>query len=93
MPDGQRIGGVTAFLQAGALAAAAGVPMSTHLFPEVSAHLMTVAPTRHFLEYVDWASPVLQEPIRVEKGEVVVPAGPGVGIEWNEDAVARFAAE
>jgi mandelate racemase len=93
MPDVQRIGGVTAFLQAGALAAAAGVPMSTHLFPEVSAHLMTVAPTRHFLEYVDWASPVLQEPIRVEKGEVVVPAGPGVGIEWNEDAVARFAAE
>jgi len=92
MPDIQRIGGVTSFLQAGALAAAAGVPMSTHLFPEASAHLMNVTPTRHWLEYVDWAAPILQEPVRVERGEIVVPTGPGVGLEWDEAAVARYAA-
>ena len=54
MPDAMRIGGVTGWLRAAALAEAAALPMSTHLFPEISAHLMCVTPTAHWLEYVDW---------------------------------------
>ena len=57
MPDAMKIGGVTGWMQAAALADSAGMPISTHLFPEVSVHLMAATPTRHWLEFVDWASP------------------------------------
>lgn len=90
MPDVQRIGGVSGWLRAAALAAAAGVEMSTHLFPEISAHLMSVTPTRHWLEYVDWASPVIQEPLEIRNGEAVIPDRPGSGIVWDEKAVEQF---
>lgn len=92
MPDAMKIGGVTGWLRAAALAEPAGVPLSTHLFPEVSAHLMAVTPTAHWLEYVDWAAPLLREPVAIRDGHAVVPDRPGIGIEWDEAAVARFAA-
>jgi mandelate racemase len=91
MPDMMRIGGVTGWLRAAAVAGAAGVPLSTHLYPEVSAHLMRVADTAHWLEWQDWANPVLAEPFRIEKGFIIVPDRPGQGVEWDERAVARFA--
>jgi mandelate racemase len=90
MPDAQRIGGVSGWLRAAALAHAFGVEMSSHLFPEISAHLLAVTPTGHWLEYVDWAAPVLREPLAVVDGHVVAPDRPGAGIDWDEDAVARF---
>ena len=41
------------------MAEAAGVPMSTHLYPEIAAHLMRVTPSAHWLEWQDWAHPIL----------------------------------
>jgi mandelate racemase len=91
MPDAQRIGGVTGWMRAAALAQGAGMEMSSHLFPEVSCHLLAVTPTCHWLEYVDWASPILKEPVRIEDSHVLIPERPGTGIEWDEDAVKRYA--
>ena len=90
MPDVMKIGGVTGWLQAAALASAAGMPVSTHLFPEVSVHLMAATPTRHWLEFVDWASPILAQPMQIRNGTATVPDVPGTGIEWDEAAVSRF---
>jgi len=92
MPDVQRIGGVTGWLRAAALAHAHDIEMSSHLFPEYSCHLLAVTPTCHWLEYVDWAAPVLAEPVQVKDGNVLIPDRPGSGIAWNEDAVRRYAA-
>jgi mandelate racemase len=92
MPDAMKIGGVTGWLRAAALAESAGLPVSSHLFPEVSAHLLAASPTGHWLEYVDWASPILQEPLRIEGGHAVIADAPGTGIAWNEDNVARYLA-
>jgi len=89
MPDAMKIGGVTGWLRAAAIAETAGLPISSHLFPEVSAHLLAASPTCHWLEYVDWAEPVLAEPLRVENGCAVVPEVPGSGIAWNEAMVER----
>lgn len=91
MPDVQRIGGVTGWLRAAALAEAHALNLSSHLFPEVSVHLLAASPTRHWLEYVDWANPVLAEPLRVADGHVSPPSRPGTGIRWNEEAVSRYA--
>ena len=71
MPDAMKIGGVTGWLRAAAIAESAGLPVSSHLFPEVSAHLLAVSPTCHWLEYVDWANPILREPLRIEGGQAV----------------------
>jgi len=90
MPDLERIGGVTGWQRAAALAGAHGVKMSSHLFPEVSAHLLTATPTCHFLEYVDWADRIVRDPLRIVDGKAVVAEGPGNGLAWNESAVARY---
>jgi mandelate racemase len=92
MPDAERIGGVTGWMRAAALAQGAGLEMSSHLFPEVSCHLLAATPTCHWLEYVDWAEPILQTPAQLKNGQVIIPERPGAGIEWNEEAVKRYAA-
>jgi len=86
MPDAQRIGGVTGWMRAAALAQGAGMEMSSHLFPEVSAHLLCATPTCHWLEFVDWAGPILEEPLRVKDGMVMPPAT----LAWNEQAVQKY---
>jgi mandelate racemase len=91
MPDLMRVGGVTGWLRAAAVAGAAGVPMSTHLYPEIAAHLMRVTETAHWLGWQDWVYPVLAEPFRLQDGCLVVPDKPGLGIEWEETGLARFA--
>ena len=90
MPDVQRISGVTGWMRAAALADAQGIEMSSHLFPEYSCHLLAVTPTHHWLEYVDWANPVLKEPLQIDSGFVQVPDRPGSGVEWDEQSVEKY---
>ena len=90
MPDLMRIGGVTGWLQAAALADASGLPMSSHLYPEVSGHLMRVTPSAHWLEWQDWSHPVLARPFEIRAGELLLPDVPGNGLEWDEDAVRHY---
>jgi mandelate racemase len=90
MPDLERIGGVTGWQRAASLAAERKLPMSSHLFPETSAHLLAVTPTCHYLEYVDWAAAILAEPLRIEDGAAVIPDRPGTGVAWDEEAVKRY---
>ncbi len=93
MPDVQRIGGVTGWLRAAALAQAHSLDMSSHLFPEFSCHLLAVTPTCHWLEYMDWGGAILKQPVEVKDGHVVIPDRPGAGMEWEEEAVARYAVQ
>ncbi len=93
MPDLMRIGGVTGWLRSAAIAETFGVPFSSHLYPEFSAHLLRVTPNAHWLEWQDWAEPVLQRPFPVTGGMVRIPDMPGAGIAWDEDAVKRYAVD
>jgi mandelate racemase len=90
MPDLERIGGVTGWQQAAAFAAKRKIKMSSHLYSETSAHLLAVTPTAHFLEYVDWADKVMQEPLKIVDGEAVIADRPGHGIVWDKAAVERY---
>jgi mandelate racemase len=90
MPDVMKIGGVTQWQRAAALAQAAGLPVSSHLFTEFSAHLLAVTPTAHYLEYMQIAEPILASSYRPERGCVVIPDAPGVGLEWDAPAVEKL---
>lgn len=90
MLDAFRIGGITGWRECAALAFRPGMQLSSHLVPELSAHLLAITPTRHWLEYVDWATPVLAEPVPVNNGTLTPPDRPGTGLRWNDDAVTRY---
>lgn len=91
MLDVMKIGGVTGWLAAASVAAAAGRRVSSHLFPEFSAHLLAVTPGAHYLEWLDLASPVLDDPLRPIAGAVSIDRRPGAGLAWDEAAVAKYA--
>jgi len=86
MPDAMKIAGVTGWLRA---AETAGLPVSSHLFPQVSAHLLAASPTGHWLEYVGWAEPILAELLRIQDSAAIAADAPGAGIAWNEAMIAR----
>jgi mandelate racemase len=89
MLDAMKIGGVTGWMEAAALANAHRIRVSSHLWPEVSAQLLSVTSTAHWLEYADWWNPIVAEPLRIVDG-MSDPSGVlGSGIEWNEAAIAR----
>ncbi|MCA6114179.1 mandelate racemase [Bradyrhizobium sp. WSM 1738] len=89
MPDLMKCGGVTGWQAVAAQAEAANIPMSSHLFAEASAHMLAVTPTVHWLEYLDFASIILAHPAKIVDGTVTA-RGPGLGLEWNEPAVAKY---
>lgn len=90
MPDVARIGGVSGWMQAAGVAEAHGIPMSSHLMPEVSAHLLAATPTAHWLEYVDWTDAIAAEPVKIQDGCWPVNDSPGTGLAWDPGKVARY---
>ena len=91
MLDLIKIGGVTGWMRAAAIAQGASLPVSSHLFPEASAHVLAAIPNCHLLEWMDVTSAIAGEPYEIENGHLA-PKGPGFGLEWDEKAVAKYGA-
>ncbi len=89
MFDVMKIGGVTGWLRAAALAEVQGISVSSHLWPEVSWQLLCVTGTAHWLEYADWWNIILSEPLSIESGMAVPREVLGTGVEWNEKGISR----
>jgi len=90
MPDVMKIGGVTGWLRASALAQSEGKLVSSHLWPEISAQLLCVTPNAHWLEYADWWNPILGNPLTIKNGMAIVDESHGTGISWDQKAVERY---
>lgn len=90
MPDIMKIGGVTGWMKASALAETHAIPMSSHLFQEFSAHMLTVTPTCHWLERLDIAQSVVDSSLTFENGNAVLSDEIGVGFEWKESEIEKF---
>ena len=63
-----------------------------HLWREISAQLLCVTPTAHWLEYADWWNPIVAEPLQVNNGHAHVGDASGSGVAWNEAAVEKYLA-
>jgi mandelate racemase len=90
MPDVMKIGGVTGWLRASALAEVHGLPVSSHLFQEISAHLLAITPTAAWLEQLDLANSILQQPLTFDNGSAIIPETAGNGLSWDEVAIAKI---
>ena len=90
MPDVMKIGGVSGWLRAAALAQGRGLKVSSHLWPEISAQLLSVTPTAHWLEYADWWNPIVSSPLVIDGGVASVEDAAGTGVAWNEPAIAEW---
>src|SRR6185503_7962165 len=66
MPDLMKVGGITGWLNVAGQADAASIPMSSHILPEASAHVLAVTPTAHWLEVLDFAGAILADPIEIK---------------------------
>jgi mandelate racemase len=89
MPDLMKVGGITGWVNVAGQADAASIPMSSHIFPEASAHMLAVTPTAHWLEVLDFAGAILTHPIKIVDGTLAA-RGPGLGLEWDEAKVAKY---
>ncbi len=90
MPDAQYIRGVTGWMDAATLAATYNIEMSSHTFVEASAHLLCATPTGHWLEHMDVVGNLLRERFTLVNGTLTPPARPGIGIDWDEEAVEKY---
>ncbi|MBC7925842.1 MAG: mandelate racemase [Bryobacteraceae bacterium] len=87
MLDVMKAGGVTGWMRCSALAEAYRLRVSSHLWPELSAQLLSVTPNAHWLEYTDWWNPVMLSPLTVKDGWVQP-----CSIALNEHALSQFEA-
>lgn len=91
MPDVLRVGAVTGWLRAAATAARAGMPLSSHLSPEFSSHLLCATPTADWLEFVDWGAELTERPPVPRDGHLLPSQGPGAGVSWDEAVLDNLA--
>jgi len=85
MIDLIRVGGIANWIKVAAMAEAFNLPVVSHLFPEIHVHLVSAIPNGLTVEYMPWSFRLWQEvPVPV-KGELIVPAKPGLGLELSRE--------
>ena len=87
MPDLERVGGITEWMRVAAMAQIAGIPMASHVFQEISVHVLAALPNTLFLEYLPLWEPLFTEPLPIVGGYAYPPARPGLGLDVNWDFV------
>jgi L-alanine-DL-glutamate epimerase-like enolase superfamily enzyme len=90
-PDITRLGGLTGTLKVIALAEQRGLMVSPHLLPEISVQLGCGLAAVTLVEYMPWLYPLFTNPPALANGRLVPPAGAGLGLELNAEAVAKYA--
>ncbi len=90
MLDVMKIGGVTGWMKSSAMAEAANIPVASHLWPELSASLLSCSATANWLEYCDWWNPIVKQPLIIEDGWAKPNDTIGSGLEWNETLVEKY---
>ncbi len=92
MPDLQRVGGVTEFLRVSHMADAFDVPVSSHLFPEMSIQVLAALGNATWLEHMPWFQPLYAGALELRDGAAVVPEAPGWGLPLDPAAIDRYRA-
>jgi len=92
MVDLVRVGGITQWLKVAGMAEAFNLPVVSHLIPEVHVHLIGAIPNGLTVEYMPWLGIMFKEVPVQRNGELAMPTKPGLGIEFDEATLSRYAA-
>ena len=90
MIDICRAGGVSQWMKIAGMAEAFNLPVVSHVMPEMLVHLVAACPNGLTVEYMPWMLCLYEETPVLENGEMVLPDKPGLGLTFDEKAVARF---
>lgn len=85
--DVARIGGITPWLKVAHLAEAFNVQVSPHFLMELHVSLVAAIPNGRFVEHIPQLRAVTNSEIRIDGGHAFAPDAPGLGIDWNLDAL------
>ena len=92
MPDLMRCGGPSEFMSVTVLADSFGLPVSSHLFTEVSAHLIAASPNGTLAEYIPgWFDSLFSPALRFADGDLLLPSAAGLGLRPAERALHDYA--
>ena len=92
MIDIVRAGGVTQWMKIAAMAEAFNLPVVSHVMPEILVHLVAACPNGLTVEYMPWMLALYEETPGIENGELILPEAPGLGLKFDETAIAAFTA-
>jgi L-talarate/galactarate dehydratase len=92
MIDLARVGGVSQWMKVAGMAEAFNLPVVSHVMPEMLVHLVAACPNGLTVEYMPWMLALYEETPAIEDGHLVLPAEPGLGLRFDEKAIARFKA-
>lgn len=90
MIDICRVGGVTQWMKVAGMAEAFNLPVVSHVMPEMLVHLVAACPNGLTVEYMPWMLALYEETPALEGGQLVLPNKPGLGLKFDEKAVAAF---
>jgi L-alanine-DL-glutamate epimerase-like enolase superfamily enzyme len=90
MIDLLRVGGITQWMKVAGMAEAFNTPVVSHLVPEIHVHLVAAIPNGLTVEYMPWSLRLFEETPVMERGELVVPNKPGLGLAFDPAAVKRY---
>ncbi|MBP1732867.1 MAG: mandelate racemase [Deltaproteobacteria bacterium] len=93
MPDLIRVGGITELLKVAHMAEAFDLPVTPHLFPEESMHVVASVTNATYVENMDWFSPLYKERIELRNGMIVLPQRPGFGFTFDPEVIERHRVE
>ncbi len=85
MPDLQHCGGPTGFMRVATQADLANLPISSHLFTQVSVHLLVACRNALIVEYMPgWWDDLFDRPLGISDGIIRPPNDPGIGFRFSE---------
>ncbi|MDB5863372.1 MAG: hypothetical protein JWO70_1178 [Betaproteobacteria bacterium] len=90
MVDVLRAGGISQWVKIAGMAEAFNLPIVNHLAPEISVHLVAAVPNGLTVEYMPWSAKLFREVPQPVNGELTVPDKPGLGLEFDADALKRY---
>jgi L-alanine-DL-glutamate epimerase-like enolase superfamily enzyme len=90
MIDLLRAGGITQWMKIAGMAEAFNLPVVSHLVPELHVHLIAAIPNGLTVEYMPWTLRLWEETPKLEHGQLVVPATPGLGLAFDQSALKRY---
>jgi L-alanine-DL-glutamate epimerase-like enolase superfamily enzyme len=90
MIDLLRAGGITQWMKIAGMAEAFNLPVVSHLVPELHVHLIAAIPNGLTVEYMPWTLRLWEETPKLDRGQLVVPTKPGLGLAFDQAALKRY---